>query len=177
MRPAPRKELGHHHHGDSDSQNNRYVSEVISTELLVPGDILEIPPHGCTMHCDALLLTGNCILNESMLTGESVPVTKTPFPNVPNLYYDPKEHARHTLFCGTQVIQTRYFGNEKVLAIVIRTGFSTAKGGLVRSILYPPPVDFRFESDSYRFVALLGGIAGIGFIYTIITKVSLSCLC
>lgn len=60
--------------------------------------------------------------------GESVPVTKTPLPNVPNLYYDPNEHARHTLFSGTQVIQTRYFGNEKVLAIVIRTGFSTAKG-------------------------------------------------
>lgn len=48
-------------------------SEVISTDLLVPGDVLEIPAHGCVMHCDAILLTGNCILNESMLTGEFVP--------------------------------------------------------------------------------------------------------
>lgn len=47
---------------------------------------------------------------------------------MPDLIYDPKEHARHTLFCGTSVIQTRYFGNEKVLAVVVRTGFSTAKG-------------------------------------------------
>lgn len=92
---------------------------------------------------------------------------------MPNLYYNPKEHARHTLFCGTQVIQTRYFGNEKVLAVVIRTGFSTAKGGLVRSILYPPPVDFRFEKDSYRFIMLLGIIAGFGFVYTIVTKVNI----
>ncbi|XP_017780641.1 PREDICTED: probable cation-transporting ATPase 13A3 [Nicrophorus vespilloides] len=150
---------------------NETKVEIISTELLVPGDILEIPQHGCIMQCDALLLTGNCILNESMLTGESVPVTKTPFPNLPDVYYDEKEHARHTLFCGTQVIQTRYFGNEKVLAVVLKTGFYTAKGGLVRSILYPPPVDFRFEKDSYRFVALLAMIAGLGFIYTIITKV------
>jgi cation-transporting ATPase 13A2 len=60
--------------------------------------------------------------------GESVPVTKTGLPNLPDIIYDPKEHARHTLFCGTQVIQTRYFGNEKVLAVVVRTGFSTAKG-------------------------------------------------
>lgn len=45
-------------------------TEVISTDLLVPGDVLEIPPHGCVMHCDAVLLTGNCILNESMLTGK-----------------------------------------------------------------------------------------------------------
>ncbi|XP_018576718.1 probable cation-transporting ATPase 13A3 [Anoplophora glabripennis] len=148
-----------------------YKSETISTEYLVPGDILEIPSHGCVMYCDALLLTGNCILNESMLTGESVPVTKTALPNVSSAAYDPKEHARHTLFCGTHVIQTRYFGNEKVLAVVVRTGFSTAKGNLVRSILYPPPVDFRFEKDSYRFVTLLGFIAFIGFIYTVVTKV------
>lgn len=45
------------------------ITEVVSTELLVPGDVLEIPAHGCTMHCDAVLLTGNCIVNESMLTG------------------------------------------------------------------------------------------------------------
>lgn len=96
--------------------------------MLVPGDLIEIPSHGCVMHCDAVLLSGNCILNESMLTGESVPVTKTSLPNIKGVKYDPKEHNRHTLFCGTHVIQTRSFGNEKVLAVVVRTGFSTAKG-------------------------------------------------
>lgn len=111
-----------------DQKEPEYKSENISTELLVPGDVIEIPSHGCVMHCDAVLLTGNCILNESMLTGESVPVTKTALPNTKGIQYDPKEHGRHTLFCGTQVIQTRYFGNEKVLAVVVRTGFSTAKG-------------------------------------------------
>nr|XP_022902834.1 probable cation-transporting ATPase 13A3 isoform X1 [Onthophagus taurus]XP_022902836.1 probable cation-transporting ATPase 13A3 isoform X1 [Onthophagus taurus] len=165
-----RKKISNQTTSSGDDQIS-FETELISTSHLVPGDILEIPGDGCMMQCDALLLTGNCIVNESMLTGESVPVTKTPFPNLPNYHYDPKEHARHTLFCGTHVIQTRYFGGEKVLAVVIRTGFSTAKGGLVRSILYPPPVDFRFEKDSYRFVALLACIAGIGFIYTVITKV------
>lgn len=43
--------------------------ESITTDLLVPGDILIVPPHGCIMHCDAVLMTGNCIVNESMLTG------------------------------------------------------------------------------------------------------------
>lgn len=99
-----------------------------------------------------------------------MPVTKTALPNLPDLLYDPKEHARHTLFCGTHVIQTRYFGDEKVLAVVVSTGFSTAKGNLVRSILHPPPVDYRFEKDSYRFVILLAGVAFIGFIYTVVTK-------
>ncbi|XP_015114846.1 probable cation-transporting ATPase 13A3 isoform X1 [Diachasma alloeum] len=142
----------------------------VAAERLVPGDILVIPPHGCLMPCDAVLLTGNCILNESMLTGESVPVTKTPIPSSNEITYDTKEHARHTLFCGTKIIQTRYFGGEKVLAVVVRTGFTTSKGGLVRSIMYPPPVDFKFEQDSYKFVELLACIASIGVIYTTITK-------
>lgn len=46
------------------------VSTLIETKYLVPGDVLEIPSSGCTMTCDAVLLSGNCILDESMLTGE-----------------------------------------------------------------------------------------------------------
>lgn len=43
---------------------------------LVPGDVILIPPNGCNMQCDAVLINGTVIVNESMLTGESVPVTK-----------------------------------------------------------------------------------------------------
>lgn len=124
------------------------------------------------MNCDAALLSGNCILDESMLTGESVPVTKTPMPCKRDILFDQKEHGRHVLFSGTKVIQTRYIGSEKVLAVVINTGNITAKGELVRSILYPPPVDYKFEQDSYKFIMMLGAVAFIGFIYTLVTKVS-----
>lgn len=119
----------------------------------------------------ALFLPIKCVWWISI--GESVPVTKTPVPNSTTMMYNDKEHARHTLFCGTQVIQTRYYGQERVYAIVIRTGFSTAKGSLVRSILYPAPVDFKFEQDSYKFVQMLAAVASIGFLYTVITKVRL----
>ena len=36
--------------------------------------------------------------------------------------YTPETHKRHTLFCGTQIIQTRYYGDVKVKAVVVRTG-------------------------------------------------------
>lgn len=36
---------------------------------LVPGDVIVIPQHGCVMTCDAVLMAGTCIVNESMLTG------------------------------------------------------------------------------------------------------------
>merc|ERR1719334_2011904 len=118
--------------------------QVLSSEL-VPGDIIVVPDHGCQLLCDAVLLHGSVIMNESMLTGESVPVTKTPIVRGPGaeVEYCGKLHEKNTLKCGTLVIQTRKAGDQVVTAVVIRTGYSTSKGDLVRSILYPPPVDFQ----------------------------------
>lgn len=87
--------------------------ENICSSNLVPGDIILIPPQGCTMHVDAILLDGSCIVNESMLTGESVPITKTALP-CHNRLFNIKEDANHILHCGTKVIQTRYYKNEPV---------------------------------------------------------------
>lgn len=48
--------------------------EEVPTRHLVPGDVLVVPPHGCIMTCDAVLITGTCIVNESMLTGISISI-------------------------------------------------------------------------------------------------------
>ncbi|CAH8524754.1 unnamed protein product [Schistosoma rodhaini] len=131
---------------------------------LVPGDIIEIPRNGCLVQCDAILLTGNCIVNESTLTGESVPVTKIPLTDSPSkgTLFDIKLHGRHILFAGTTVIQTRNYADERVLAVVARTGFYTVKGELVRSILFPKPLKFKFTQDSFRFIFALSILAVIG---------------
>ncbi|CAH8501091.1 unnamed protein product [Schistosoma mattheei] len=131
---------------------------------LVPGDIIEIPQNGCLVQCDAILLAGNCIVNESTLTGESVPVTKIPLPDSPSkgTLFDIKVHGRHILFAGTTVIQTRNYADERVLAVVARTGFYTVKGELVRSILFPKPLKFKFTQDSLRFIFALSILAVIG---------------
>lgn len=156
---------------------NEEIEEIFSTDL-VPGDVMIIPLNGTVMPCDAVLISGTCIVNESMLTGESVPVTKTNLPNpsvdikgMGDELYSPETHRRHTLFCGTTVIQTRFYTGELVKAIVVRTGFSTSKGQLVRSILYPKPTDFKLYRDAYLFLLCLVAVAGIGFIYTIINSI------
>lgn len=156
---------------------NEEIEEIFSTDL-VPGDVMIIPLNGTVMPCDAVLISGTCIVNESMLTGESVPVTKTNLPNpsvdikgMGDEFYSPETHKRHTLFCGTTVIQTRFYTGELVKAIVVRTGFSTSKGQLVRSILYPKPTDFKLYRDAYLFLLCLVAVAGIGFIYTIINSI------
>lgn len=91
-------------------------------------------------------------------------------PDEPDIVYDVKEHARHSLFSGTRVIQTRY-DKGQVLAVVIRTGFSTSKGSLVRSILYPNPIDFKFEKDSFKYVFLTACIAMLAIVYEVWLKV------
>ncbi len=60
--------------------------------------------------------------------GESVPVTKTalsssvgPSGDSTDMYSS-ASHKRNTLFCGTQVLQTRPEGNQAVRAIVVQTG-------------------------------------------------------
>ena len=87
-------------------------------------------------------------------------MTKTPISQFEDEVYNDRNHQKHTLLCGTEVIQTRTSSQDHVLAIVIRTGFTTTKGNLVRSIMYPAPVDFKFEEDSYKFVGFLTLIAG-----------------
>ncbi|GMT35846.1 hypothetical protein PFISCL1PPCAC_27143, partial [Pristionchus fissidentatus] len=148
--------------------------QVISSEDLVVGDTLLIPRHGCTLQCDAVLQNGTVIVNEAMLTGESVPITKVALTGIDEdnsdgeVRFDIDRHSKHVLFCGTNILQTRFYEGQHVKATVIRTAYSTLKGQLVRSIMYPKPVDFRFTRDLFRFVLFLACIAFCGFIYTII---------
>nr|KAF6503962.1 ATPase cation transporting 13A2 [Rousettus aegyptiacus] len=140
--------------------------EWVDSSELVPGDCLVLPQEGGPMPCDAALVAGECMVNESSLTGESVPVLKTALPEGPAPYC-PETHRRHTLFCGTLVLQARAFIGPHVLAVVTRTGFCTAKGGLVSAILHPRPVNFKFYKHSMKFVAALSVLALLGTIYSI----------
>ncbi|XP_072383561.1 polyamine-transporting ATPase 13A3-like isoform X2 [Diabrotica undecimpunctata] len=150
---------------------NDNSSQIIDPIDLVPGDLIILCSSKYTMPCDAVLLTGECIVNESVLTGESVPETKTALHSGSEMY-DVDEHKRHTLFSGTTVIQTRYYSSEHVLARVVRTGFDTTKGSLVKSILFPVPVDLKFYRDSMKFVLVLFSVAMIGMTYCLYLYIS-----
>uniref|UniRef100_A0A8C2XS62 ATPase cation transporting 13A2 n=1 Tax=Cyclopterus lumpus TaxID=8103 RepID=A0A8C2XS62_CYCLU len=105
-------------------RRNSGAEECMSSEELVPGDCLVIPQEGLLLPCDAALLVGECLVNESMLTGESVPVLKTPLPTGEGRYSSETEQRRHTLFCGTQLIQAKGWGSSGAVAVVTSTGES-----------------------------------------------------
>ncbi|KAI5461058.1 hypothetical protein BGZ63DRAFT_356009 [Mariannaea sp. PMI_226] len=157
----------------------------INSGDLVPGDVYELSdPNLTQLPSDSLLLTGDCIVNESMLTGESVPVSKLPATDETLRAMDlaassvTPEIARHFLFCGTKVIRARrpqedQDGDAVALALVVRTGFNTTKGSLVRSMLFPKPSGFKFYRDSFRYISVMAVVAGIGFIASLINFIRL----
>jgi len=54
------------------STTNFKVGRYVASSELVPGDVYEVTDPALTQFpCDSLLLAGDCIVNESMLTGKS----------------------------------------------------------------------------------------------------------
>lgn len=165
-----------------------YWITVPSSELM-PGDIYEVSdPSVSVFPCDSLLLSGDCVVNESMLTGESVPVSKYPitsealdsFVSGPSKGSSvPANVTKHFLFSGTKVVQVRRpiaqqtNGDASIdqldvaVAMVVRTGFMTTKGALVRSMLFPKPSGFKFYQDSFKYIGVMGLVAALGFSYSV----------
>ncbi|KAI5940280.1 putative cation-transporting ATPase 13A4 [Manis javanica] len=143
----------------------------LESRFLVPGDLLILTGNKVQMPCDAILIDGSCVVDEGMLTGESIPVTKTPLlktdSSVSWKTQSEADYKRHVLFCGTEVVQAKGACSGTVRAVVLQTGFNTAKGELVRSILYPKPMNFKLYRDAVRFLLCLVGTATIGMIYTL----------
>ncbi|KAK9371108.1 hypothetical protein V1509DRAFT_613613 [Lipomyces kononenkoae] len=167
----------------------------IPSTSLVPGDVYEISdPSLSYFPCDSIQLTGDSIVNESMLTGESIPVSK--YAATAETFYllaDANsgtivpELAKNYLFGGTKIVRVRkpQAGNTQsgpqnaadeeavALALVVKTGFNTTKGALIRSMLFPKPSGFKFYRDSFRYVGFMSMMAAIGFIFYTITFIKL----
>lgn len=152
--------------------------EILSGDLLVPGDLVSLArPAGSTddviVQADMLLLAGTCIVDEAVLTGESTPQWKNPIGEAtgdevdaselaPSARLSVKRDKMHVIFGGTKLLQAT--GDKEghirtpdggCLAVVLRTGFGTAQGRLMRTILYSTERVTANNIETFGFILFL----------------------
>lgn len=144
----------------------------ISDTNLVPGDRLVVMP-GSQLPCDVVVQSGRVTVDESMLTGESVPVTKVPFDKslltpFGRSQVDFAKYPGSILFSGTRVLQAAGgdAGSGFAVGIVYKTGFRSAKGQLVATLLNPKEEFMGFFSDAITVVIFMFLLATCLFIWT-----------
>jgi cation-transporting ATPase 13A2 len=118
---------------------------------LVPGDCFVVT-QGMTIPCDAVLIQGRVVVDESMLTGESVPVTKSEY-----VYSEVDNNATkrvsNILYSGTNVKMVA--PDKEAVAIAYRTGFRSAKGELISALIQPQQDIVQFLPDAMLAIAFM----------------------
>ncbi|KAJ5068552.1 manganese-transporting atpase 13a1 [Anaeramoeba ignava] len=146
--------------------------KILTTEL-IPGDIISVVKN-TTPTCDLLLLSGKCVVNESMLTGESVPLLKESIMSEDKeTKFNTKDYKIHVIFAGTTVVQSineqaqekdnqnmiqsaKYRAPEKGCpAFVLKTGFATDQGKLLKKIFFGSSRVTANNKESLLFILLL----------------------
>lgn len=131
--------------------------EEITSDKLLPGDLMSVnrTKEDSGVACDILLIEGSAIVNEAMLSGESTPLLKDSIQLRPadNLIEPDGLDKNAFVHGGTKVLQVTHpiastEGSEKNLAgvpappdsgalgVVVKTGFETSQGNLVRTMIY-----------------------------------------
>ncbi|ESK88685.1 endoplasmic reticulum ca-transporting p-type atpase [Moniliophthora roreri MCA 2997] len=150
--------------------------KIISDQLL-PGDIVsqQHTNEETTVPADILLLHGQVIVNEAMLSGESTPLVK----EGADLLIDEQAHGvgldvdgAHkgvVVFSGTKILQATGSANVSdsapepslktpdggCLGVVLRTGFGTAQGQLVRTMIFSTERVSANNLESFLFIGFL----------------------
>ncbi|KAG5510969.1 hypothetical protein JKF63_06470 [Porcisia hertigi] len=136
----------------------------IKTDALLPLDIMVVPSNApCPV--DAVLVKGTAVVNEASLTGESTPQLKEA-PDDMDMALSIKKHARHMIFSGTQVLLSngpqelseeggRNRVRSNALAVVLKTGFETKQGKLLRTILHSQGRVSENSGEAFGFIGVL----------------------
>lgn len=145
------------------------INEVGSSDIC-PGDLMILDETVDIVPCDGIMVNGDAIVDESMLSGETVPVNKIEITDeaYEGFLVGESLDQKNALYAGTRLLRSRMRHGRPALLMATQTGFLTAKGRLVQSILFPRPNNFRFYRDSMIFIGIMGVIAAIGFAISVL---------
>jgi cation-transporting ATPase 13A1 len=161
----------------------------IMSDQLVPGDVVSLKSGKKTVRnyeneenivpCDVVLIRGKCVVNEAMLTGESVPQMKESLSEADDkssmVEVGLDSHAdavwrRHIVFGGTTFLQhtdtisadeTGSSGqlppppDRGCVGVVVRTAFGSSQGDLMRKILFATERVNTSSMETVFFIAVM----------------------
>ncbi|CAA9986390.1 cation transporting ATPase, putative [Plasmodium knowlesi strain H] len=192
--------------------------KIIKSNMLLPGDIYILSnetnsvDNVCT--CETLLLEGVCITDESILTGESIPLIKASIDKTEGEEYIQEDtsdndtccdwaghsmegvspmggskgnsiftnkidiknkHKKHVVYAGSKILLTKnendQFNNMKIpingcIGIVLKNGFTTYQGKLVRTIINTSEKVNSSSIDSiiFLFILLLFSLSSCAYV-------------
>jgi len=122
---------------------------------IVQGDIVQVKGgKDAELPCDGMLISGSLIVNESMLTGEPMPIAKVAVEDVADYQVHPKSNKA---FAGTRIIESRGETEHGGFALLYCTdvGARTTRGELVRMVLFPSSVKFKYNDQLPTVYALM----------------------
>jgi len=165
--------------------------EQIKSDKLLPGDLVSAnrTQEDSGVACDMLLIEGTAIVNEAMLSGESTPLLKESVQLRPaDAIIEPEGIDKNAfLYGGTKVLQITHpnaaeTGSDTVpqlkngvrpppdngaLAVVLKTGFETSQGSLVRTMIFSTERVSANNAEALWFILflLVFALAASGYVW------------
>lgn len=150
----------------------------ITSDKLLPGDLMSVnrTKEDGGVACDILLVEGSAIVNEAMLSGESTPLLKDSIQLRPEDDLIEPDGLDKNAFVhgGTKVLQITHpsingedMDNSRTksgvaappdngaLGIVVKTGFETSQGSLVRTMIYSTERVSANNAEALLFILFL----------------------
>lgn len=125
------------------------IKQAIASTDIVPGDIILLEAGDIIPADGRIIFAVDCMVNETVLTGESVPITKTVAPLAEPT--DEIYEATNILFAGTALV------SGEATAMVVATGSATAMGEVAKLTIETKRVSsFEVEINHFsRFILRL----------------------
>ena len=158
-----------------EQRNQRSVSTVVAKNK---------DKEGSPLTCDMVILSGSVIVNEAMLTGESVPQIKDSVDRYNyelDRTFDPKgKHKQSIIFAGTKVVKavSNYTEGEPLpvnihtappdngaICLVFKTGFNTSQGKLLRTVIFSSERTQGDSKEAFVFIFCLLAVALVAAYY------------
>ena len=151
----------------------------ITSDKLLPGDLASVgrTKEDSGVACDMVLVEGTAIVNEAMLSGESTPLLKDSLQLRPGeALIEPEGLDKNAfLWGGTKVLQITHGVTSEdapetvptiasgvepppdkgAMAIVVKTGFETSQGNLVRTMIFSTERVSANNAEALLFILFL----------------------